>query len=274
MSPRPPCGVGGWFGGGTVPNSINYLWRLVGTGFSFATFFGGGLLLAVTIFPLIALAVRDQVRRVRATQAVIHHAFRFFVRMLEVLGIIRVEVKGAEGLRNGAGRLIIANHPTLLDVVILMSLIPHAQCIVKAELWRNRYLGGVMRWAGYIRNDLEPEALLDACRSAMAAGKDLIIFPEGTRSRPGEELQFRRGFANIALLAEAQIQLVTIDCRPIMLSKGDPWWKIPAKRSHFRILVGDRLDAADTLGYQYRSLAARHLVRRLQTYFTEQLELG
>jgi len=162
----------------------------------------------------------------------------------------------------------------LLDVVILMSLVPRAQCIVKAELWRSRYLGGVMRWAGYIRNDLEPEALLGACKQAMADGKSLIIFPEGTRSRPGEALQFRRGFANIALLAEAEIQLVTIDCRPIMLCKGDPWWKIPPQKSRFRVTVGERLDAANALGYQYRSLAARHLVRRLQTYFTEQLELG
>ncbi len=266
--------MGAWYGGGIVLNRINYFWRLIGTGFAFATFFGGGFLLAVTVFPLIALLKRDPVRRVRVTQAVIHRTFRFFVRMLELLGIIRLEVRGLETLRDGEGRMIIANHPTLLDVVILMSLIPHVQCIVKAELWRHRYLGGVMRWAGYIRNDLEPEALLDECQAAMAAGKDLIIFPEGTRSRPGESLQFRRGFANIALLAAAQIQLVTIDCQPLMLSKGDPWWKIPTRRSHFRILVGDRLDAASTLGYEYRSLATRHLVRLLQTYFTQQLELG
>lgn len=254
--------------------SVNYAWRLAGTGLCFAFFFGGGLILAVTVFPLIALIARQKGRRVRATQAVIHHTFRLYVGLLQVLGIIKLDVLGAEALRQGGGRLVIANHPTLLDVVILMSLIPHAQCIVKAELWRNRYLGGVVRWAGYIRNDLEPEALLDACKVAMAEGKDLIIFPEGTRSRPGEALQFRRGFANIALLSEAQIQLVTIDCRPIMLSKGDPWWKIPPCRSHFRIIVGERLDAAGSLGYQYRSLAARQLVRRLQVYFTEQLELG
>jgi 1-acyl-sn-glycerol-3-phosphate acyltransferase len=257
-----------------VPSRLNYVWRLVGTGFSFACFFGGGLLLAVSVFPMIALVRRDGEGRVRATQRVIHHTFRFYIAMLERLGIIRLEVVGADALRNGRGRMIVANHPTLLDVVILMSLIPRAQCIVKAELWHNRYLGGVVRWAGYIRNDLAPEALLDACKAAMAAGKDLIIFPEGTRSRPGESLQFRRGFANIALLAEAPIQLVTIDCRPIMLSKGDPWWKIPQKRSHFRVSVGECLDAGGSLGYQYRSLAARQLVRRLQAYFTERLELG
>ncbi len=257
-----------------MPNIINYGWRLAGTGLAFACFFGGGLILAVTVFPLIASIQRNRARRVRATQIVIHRSFKFFVAMLEMLGIIKLDVTGVEVLRDGGGRLVIANHPTLLDVVILMSLIPRAQCIVKAELWRNRCLGGVVRWAGYIRNDLEPEALLGACRQAMAEGRDLIIFPEGTRSRPGEELQFRRGFANIALLAEAEIQLVTIDCRPIMLSKGDPWWKIPPRRSHFRVTAGERLDAANPLEYQYRSLAARQLVRRLQAYFTEQLELG
>nr|WP_298689256.1 lysophospholipid acyltransferase family protein [uncultured Dongia sp.] len=255
-------------------NALNYVWRLLVTGIAFACFFGGGLVLALTVFPTIAVFVRREERRVRATQAVIHHTFRFYIAMLELLGIIKLEVHGVSVLLDGKGRMIIANHPTLLDVVVLMSLVPRAQCIVKAELWRSRWLGGVMRWAGYIRNDLEPEALLAACKTAMAEGKGLIIFPEGTRSRPGEALQFRRGFANIALLAEAEIQLVMIDCRPIMLSKGDPWWKIPAKRSLFRVSVGERLDAAETLSYQYRSLAARQLVRRLQTYFTEQLGLG
>jgi 1-acyl-sn-glycerol-3-phosphate acyltransferase len=255
-------------------SALNYLWRLLATGIAFGCFFGGGLVLALTVFPMIAVFVRNDERRVRASQAVIHHTFRFYIAMLEALGIMKLEVEGAEALHDGKGRMIIANHPTLLDVVLLMSLIPRAQCIVKAELWRSRWLGGVMRWAGYIRNDLEPEALLAACKRAMAEGKGLIIFPEGTRSRPGEALQFRRGFANIALLAGAEIQLVTIDCRPIMLSKGDPWWKIPAKRSLFRVSVGERLDAAATLGYQYRSLAARQLVRRLQAYFMEQLGLG
>jgi 1-acyl-sn-glycerol-3-phosphate acyltransferase len=253
---------------------MNYAWRLAGTGICFAAFFGGGLMLALTVFPMIALFVRREEARIRATQAVIHHTFRLYIAILERLGIIKLQVFGQEALLDGKGRMIVANHPTLLDVVLLMSLIPRAQCIVKADLWKSRYLGGVMRWAGYIRNDLEPEALLTACRKAMAEGKSLIIFPEGTRSRPGETLQFRRGFANIALLAGAEIQLVTIDCRPIMLSKGDPWWKIPPNRSLFRVTVGERLDVGATLGYQYRSLAARQLVRRLQAYFTEQLGLG
>lgn len=253
---------------------ISYGWRLLATGFSFAAFFGGGLALAVTAFPVIALTTPDHAHRVRRTQAVIHRSFKFFMEMLQFFGILTLQVSGGTMLRDGKGRLIIANHPTLLDVVILMSVIPRVQCIVKSELWHNRYLGGVVRSAGYIRNDLEPLLLLDACRDAIRDGKSLIIFPEGTRSRPGEPLHFRRGFANIALLDGIETQLVIIDCQPIMLSKGDPWWKIPSRKSAFSISTGDRFEAFSTSTNQYPSLAARQLTRKVQSYFTARLAHG
>ena len=253
---------------------MNYTWRLIATGFSFACFFGGGLVMALTVFPLIAVMTPQETRRIRAIQAVIHHTFRFYLKMLETLGILKLTVTGEDALRDGRGRLIIANHPTLLDVVILMALLPRVQCIVKSELWHHRYLGGVVRWAGYIRNDLEAQALIDACKDAIAQGRSLIIFPEGTRSRPGEPLQFRRGFANIALLAGVETQLVVIDCRPVMLCKGDPWWKIPSRKSLFRVAIGQRLDPIVVEPDQYRSVAARQLVRQIQSYYTEQLAHG
>nr|WP_282189075.1 lysophospholipid acyltransferase family protein [Azospirillum sp. SYSU D00513] len=194
--------------------------------------------------------------------------------MLQALRIIDLEVEGAERLRAGSGRMVVANHPTLLDVVLLMALLPRAQCIVKKELWDSPYLGGTVRGAGYIRNDLEPEALLEACRAAMAEGNDLIIFPEGTRTVPGEPMRFRRGFANVATFLEAQIQLVTITCQPLTLIKGEKWWQIPPRRPLFRVVVGDCLDVRDQLGCEYRSLAARKLVRSLEEYYVEKLSHG
>jgi 1-acyl-sn-glycerol-3-phosphate acyltransferase len=162
----------------------------------------------------------------------------------------------------------------LLDVVILMAVVPNAQCIVKSELWNNRYLGVVVRRAGYIRNDLEPELLIAQCRASLERGANIIVFPEGTRSAPGATLRFHRGFANIATMTGAAIQPVVITCSPRTLCKGEPWWAIPARRPVFRVLANACLEPAAYSGYRYRSLASRQLVARMEAYYAEQLAHG
>lgn len=251
---------------------LEYIWRQIGTGCAFLLLFGGGAVLALTLFPALQLGARD--RRATRVQGVIHLLFRFYVRMLCVLRIIDLAVEGGEKLSAGGGRLIIANHPTLLDVVLLMTLVPRAQCIVKAELWGSRYLGGVMRSAGYIRNDLPAEHLLAECRVALNQGRNLIIFPEGTRSMPGAPLRFRRGFANIATHLGAELQLVAITCTPPTLLKGDKWWMIPPQRPRFSISVDKSVRVSQWAGPEHRSLATRKLVRQLEEYYTERLANG
>ncbi|TXH37799.1 MAG: 1-acyl-sn-glycerol-3-phosphate acyltransferase [Rhodospirillaceae bacterium] len=253
---------------------LSYLdrsWRVIATGFAFSVFFGGGALAALTVLPIVVKLKIGGTTGRRNAQRFIQGLFRVFAAMLQGLGVLRLDVVGAERLADSHGHLVIANHPTLLDVVFLMAFIPRAQCIVKHELWNHRYLGGVVRLCGYIPNNLEPEALLQACKTSIDSGDNLIIFPEGTRTRPGEPMRFHRGFANIALLAEARIQLVTILCKPIMLLKGDPWWRIPPRRSQFTVTVGDSLDSKMLLREQSRSIAARALVRHIEGYYGEQL---
>lgn len=255
-------------------NRLNYIWRLAGTGVAFAALFGGGALLALTTFPIVHLTTPPGNRRRERNQVLIHLLFRFYVGMLQFLRLIDLEVSGAEKLKDGAGRLIVANHPSLLDVVLLMALVRRAQCVVKKELWESPYLGRLVRGAGYIRNDLELDAMLTACRTALAEGNSLIIFPEGTRSVPHEPIRLRRGFANIATLLQARIQLVTITCQPPTLVKGENWWIIPPRRPLFRVEVGDCLDASGWLDCKYRSLAVRKLVRRVEDYYAERLSGG
>src|SRR5258708_33357506 len=236
-------------------NGLDYLWRLVGTGIAFALLFGGGALLALTTFPIVHLTTPSGNRRRERNQFLIHILFRGYVFMLRFLRLIDLQVLGAEKLKDSAGRLIVANHPSLLDVVLLMALVRRAQCIVKKELWESRYLGRLVRGAGYIRNDLELDAMLTACRNALAEGNSLIIFPEGARSGLREPMHLRRGVANIARRLQAPIQLVTRNGTTPTLIKGENWWTIPPRRPLFRVEVGDGLDAAGGLDDASRSFA-------------------
>ncbi len=242
-------------------------WRIPATGFAFAALGLGGLAMAATWFPLLRLTAPDAATGRRRTQGSIQWAFRGYLAMLRGLGLIRLTVDGRATLSACHGQLVVANHPTLLDVVMLMALLPNAQCVVKHQLWANRFLGPVVRAAGYISNDLDAEALLQACRATLAAGNNLIIFPEGTRSVPGQPIKLHRGFANIALLAPADLLVLRIGCDPVTLVKGSPWWQVPPRRANFRIVVSELLPIAPFLAVGPRAIGARRLASHLQAYW-------
>lgn len=247
------------------------LWRRAATGLSFGILFGGGFLMAATLFPILRLAPGTQAERERRVRRAIGRMFRGYLRLLCGLRLIELRIDGAAKLSGAPARIIVANHPTLLDVVILASLFDEIRCVVKEELWRSPWLGGVMRAAGYVSNSLEGAALLETCRRSLTDGCSLMIFPEGTRSPGGRPQRFQRGFANIALLAPADVQPVMLRCDPPTLAKGEPWWMIPPRRPVFEVTVGDRLDTSARPVYEYRAVAAREMVRDLERYYSERL---
>jgi 1-acyl-sn-glycerol-3-phosphate acyltransferase len=249
--------------------SLNYLWRLAATGFCFFAFSAGGLALTLVFFPTLLLTPRAG--RTERARRMIRQSFRLFLWMMETLGIMRLELVGAERLDHSRGMLILANHPTLIDVVALLSVLPTASCVVKQALWRNPFLGGVMRTANYISN-AEGDALVDACAQHLADGNPLVIFPEGTRSQPGQPLRFLRGASFIALRSGVPILPVLIDCNPSTLTKREKWYQIPPRRFHLRLEVLEAVDAQQWVASNEISpLVARRLTRGLENFFTKEL---
>lgn len=249
--------------------SLNYYWRLAATGGCFAAFGIGGLALSVLVFPILLLTPGKS--RSRHARWIIHKSFGVFMGLMESVGIMRLEVIGAERLRHCRRTLVLANHPTLIDVVALISLMPEASCVVKRALWKNPFLGGVVRAADYVSN-ADPENLIEDCADDLAAGNPLIIFPEGTRSQPGKPLHFLRGAAYIALKSGIPILPVLIDCSPTTLSKREKWYHIPHRRFHLRIEVLAPLSIDRWVAPGAASpIAARKLTQALETYFTEEL---
>jgi len=250
--------------------SLNYYWRLAATGGCFATFGIGGLVLSALVFPILLLLPGEV--RSRHARWLIHQSCALFMRLMETVGIMHLEVIGAQRLRSSGNTLVLANHPTLIDAVALISLMPHASCVVKRALWKNPFLGGVVRSAGYISN-AEPETLIDDCVADLVSGNPLLVFPEGTRSEPGKPLHFLRGAAYIALQSGLPIVPVLIDCSPSTLTKREKWYHIPPRPFHLRIEVLAPISASRWVeADEVETIAARKLTRALEAYFTQQLE--
>lgn len=245
---------------------INYIWRLFATGFCFATFGLGALGLALVVFPLIRLFSSTN-RTVHARLA-IHLSFRSFLWLMQAIGVLDLKVQHADRLKAFHCGLVIANHPTLIDVVALIALMPNANCIVKRALWNNPFVGLAVRAAGYISND-DSEQLINACAQGLTPGNPLIIFPEGTRSVPGLPLRFKRGTAHIALHADSPILPVIITCTPPTLTKGEKWYTIPRTKAHLFIEVREQIQISNVIQQNQHSVTARQLTSAFQQYFTE-----
>ena len=250
-------------------NPANYYWRLLATGGCFAAFGFGGLALTTFVFPILFF-IPGKTRVLRA-RWVIQKSFGLFIWLMEAVGIMHFEVIGAERLRNCRNMLVLANHPTLIDVVALISLMPTACCVVKRALWQNPFLGGVVRAAGYISN-ADPENLIDDCAEDLNSGNPLLIFPEGTRTSPGQSLRFVRGASYIALRSGKPILPVLIDCSPTTLTKRERWYHIPHRRFHLRIEVLEPVNVNRWVDPgEVPTIAARKLTQSLETYFTQEL---
>lgn len=238
-------------------------WRLPATALGFGAFGGGAVLLSFTLFPALSLLPARQ--KHRATRLLIAGVFRNYLRLLRWLGLITYELQHVERLRE-PGQLIIANHPSLLDVVFIIALTGDTSCVVKGNLWRNPFTALAVRGANYISNSRED--LFSCCVENLRQGNSLIIFPEGTRSQPDKPLHFHRGPSNVALSAGVAITPVVIRCEPATLLKRQKWYKISPEPPHYTISVGDRIATVAYLDGQLQSTAARHLTRDLVEFFS------
>jgi 1-acyl-sn-glycerol-3-phosphate acyltransferase len=246
-----------------------YLWRLLMTGLSFLLFGIGAVVVGVILLPLVRIIPAAQERKRARARTVMRLALRLFVAVMHRSRAMTYEFRGWERLGR-PGQLIVANHPSLIDVVFLLAFVPDAGCVVKGGLWRNPLTRGAVTLVEFIRNDSTAD-MIAAAAGALRTGQPLIFFPEGTRTRPRQPLVFHRSGANIALRAAASVTPVYIRVAPTTLTKAEPWYRIPARRPHFELVVGEDLDLR-----AFRAaplpVASRELNERLQAVFEAQLE--
>lgn len=244
-------------------------WRIAATGFCFFVFGAAGVLVAIFVVPPLLLLVWNADRRRQLSRLVVHHFFRFFIGLMNFVGVLSYELHDIERLQR-PGLLILANHPSLIDVIFIISLIPQAGCVVKSALVRNPFTRAPVKASGYITNDTGL-ALVEDCGRALTQGESLVIFPEGTRTPLTGEVTLQRGAANVAIRCRKAVTPVVITCTPRGLAKTQKWYRVPPKRMHFVIRVHDDLqvDRFLELGTP-EPVAVRRLNEQLRSFFEQE----
>ncbi len=247
---------------------LDRLWRIFATGLCFVVFGVAGLVMGVIGYPAITLVFRQPERRTRAARNMVRRFFGFFIELMRVTGCLDYELHDIERLQR-PGLLILANHPSLIDVIFIVSLVPEAVCVVKQALYKNPFTRGPVTTAGYITND-GGLALVEDCKAHLAQHDTLVIFPEGTRTPASGEVNLQRGAANIAIRCRKAITPVSISSSPRGLTKYLKWYQVPVRRMHFVIRAHEDLQVEPFLDEgASEPLAVRRLNTHLKRFFEE-----
>ncbi|GLH72811.1 hypothetical protein GETHLI_13130 [Geothrix limicola] len=182
---------------------------------------------------------------------------------------IRRELAGWEELpaevRKGARSVIfVGNHTSLFDPPLMISTLPsHPVFIAKRELARVPFLGWVIWLAEFIfidrdRHGAARQSLQEAA-DRIRAGQSIVTFPEGTRSRDGGLLPFKKGAFHLAFEAGVPVVPLAIHGGLEVLPRGT--WRV--KGSPYRIQVGKPLEPRDFADPEALRQAAESAVREL-----------
>jgi len=149
---------------------------------------------------------------IQAPAAARHQRVRWWSgKMLRILGI---EVEAPLGLTDAGPLLIVANHVSWLDILVLHALCPHARFVSKAGVRHWPLIGSLTLAAGTLF--IERESKRDALRvvhhmaEALKAGDTLAVFPEGTTADGHALLPFHANLLQAALSAEVPVQPVAL----------------------------------------------------------------
>ena len=253
-------------------NKLRQLRNIVGKLVCFVYFGLSSLFASFIIFPLIYVFIWEKKARYNAKIAVVRGHFSFFIWLMCWLAHYKIDTSAMQKYKDMRSTVIVANHPSLIDVVVLISAVPHPDCIVAGRLFNNFWIRKIVGQL-FVDSFANTEELLDRCQKSLHAGNNMIIFPEGTRTRPeiaGKPL--KRGAAQIALRAGVDVLPIHIKTENFVgLGKYESLFKVHTHGYAQLTLEPHAKLTIDSFNHEPFSQAARTLTEAIRnTIFTEE----
>ena len=246
-----------------VKNIFSYTYYCVSKLVAMLSFGIGAIILAILVFPFIRLFTLHKSDFGIIARAYVSHTFRVFLKNLEICKTSILKVEDRQAFRDIHSKVIIANHPSLLDFVYIMSLVPNSTCIVRGSLTRTP-LRGVIKQA-YITNNTDFNEVLVECKKLTDKGCNVIVFPEGTRSPRVGQNNYKKGAARIALYCGCDVQPLFIGgSDKYGLGKTDPLWSYNHVEKYLydiKMLPVIKIDQFKELS---DTIAAKHLTEEME----------
>lgn len=202
--------------------------------FCFGVFGAGAAILNFVLFPFIK-------NNKELCSDIIHCLWKFFVNLMMFLRLFKLDIKRLDKIEN---KVIVSTHPSFIDIVILISLIPRSTCFVKKELAHNPILKNLVS-SIFITNEVELDELKSESKKMLDRGFNVIIFPSGIRHRRDEFPKIKKGASLIALNSGKNIVPVRFYSDRDFLFINQPFYAVSDSRVTFEIQQMNEIKVED-----------------------------
>ncbi|MBC8071923.1 MAG: 1-acyl-sn-glycerol-3-phosphate acyltransferase, partial [Deltaproteobacteria bacterium] len=206
--------------------------KIIVVGLMYLAFGGFGAFLCWVVIPLGLIGVHGREPRIARAQDIMHRWTRRYFATLRWVGVAKPEYPRApDVLTHAGGAVVIANHPSLLDIVFIMAALPRITYVAKESWLASPLMGWMLRTAGHIgaprgKTPADGAIAMERMMEALRAGRALLVFPEGTRSPERGLWSFQRGAFEAAMRTGVPIVPCVLDVDPPMLRKNQPWYDV------------------------------------------------
>lgn len=242
------------------------IWRILFTGVAFLLFFAGAPFVAYVALPFCRLFAPSDAKANRS-RSVLSKSWGVFHWFMRVTKTVVYRPRDAAFVKPAGAYVLVANHPTLIDVTAIIAAEAQLTTVVKASLFRFPPIRSIARACGYIESAGGPlggAEVIGEIVARLQAGIPVLVFPEGTRSPLGALGPVHLGAFKAAAIARVPVLIGLVTCEPPTLYRGNPWYAVPDRTAALRFEVVNVLasDSTDAIGL--RSLAEQAWALRLR----------
>ena len=267
---------------GETPRRSHRLRIVFHTGVFYVVFAAGGILFTLLFFLPLTILIRLVPAARRIAWWIAMMFFRVLSAALALSGSMRLaEVRNRERLLQRSPAIFVANHRSLMDVLLLLSVVPRASCLLMAtrkpveptthrrsfmpDFWRPFIMApfSLLDYVPMPPSWSDAGALMRAferCTESLRAGRPLVIFPEGTRSATGALLPFQDFPFKLAVKTGVPVVPIAIHSDVAFMPKGSIIIDVP-RRAVFRIVVLPPIPAREGARTADLSGEARSVIR-------------
>jgi 1-acyl-sn-glycerol-3-phosphate acyltransferase len=168
-----------------------------------------------------------------------NYSASFFALARVLLRGLRIQIPERSRLRGTSGSVVVCNHISFLDPLLLLSLLPAVITVVRADFFRVPIFGWLLRGAGFMGPHLfaEGQPWIDKIANHLRSGGNLLIFPEGTRSRDGKLTKFKKGAFFLAKHLGAPIVVLKVSGTDGVFPPGQLTFSAPTRPVKIRTLA-------------------------------------